>query len=122
MSSDELKDKLDSLFRLQDLDIMIRELQDPQLKGTEEKMGISVGHLEKLRLARTRLADRIPVLDLRLYERISRHFTHAIVPVENRICLGCFMALPTSAVSLRTDPGHVRLCENCGRILYWLDY
>jgi predicted nucleic acid-binding Zn-ribbon protein len=122
VASDALKDKLDALFRLQDLDIMIQELQDPPTKGTEEKMGFPVDHLEKLQLARTRLAERIPAMDLRLYERISRHFAHAIVPVENRICLGCFMALPTSAVSLRTDPGHVRLCENCGRILYWLDY
>jgi predicted nucleic acid-binding Zn-ribbon protein len=122
VENDALKDKLDALFRLQDLDIMIRELKDPPTKGTEEKMGFSVAHLEKLQLARTRLAERIPALDLRLYERISRHFTHAIVSVENRICLGCFMGLPTSAVSLRTEPGMVRLCENCGRILYWLDY
>ncbi len=122
MEPDPLKEKLDALFRLQDLDIMIRELQDPTTKGTEEKMGFPVGHLEKLQLARTRLAERIPPSDLRLYERISRRFTHAIVPVENRTCLGCFMGLPTSAVSLRTDPGNVRLCENCGRILYWLDY
>jgi predicted nucleic acid-binding Zn-ribbon protein len=122
VSSNELKDKLDALFRLQDLDIMIREQQDPDTGGSEKKMGFPVAHLEQLKQARTRLAERIAVQDLRLYERISRRFTHAIVPVENRICLGCFMALPTSAVSLRTDPDHVRLCENCGRILYWLDY
>ena len=38
------------------------------------------------------------------------------------LAFALLVALPTSAVSLRTDPGHVRLCENCGRILYWLDY
>ena len=119
--NEALKDKLDALFRLQDLDIMIRELQDPITRGHEEKLGFRVGQLEKLQLARTRLAEKIKTPDLRLYERIARRFTHAIVPVEERTCLGCYMALPTSAVSLRTDPEHIRVCENCGRILYWLD-
>jgi predicted nucleic acid-binding Zn-ribbon protein len=116
-----LKDKLDALFRLQDLDIMIREIQDPEKRSHEERMGFSVGRLEKLHSTRVRLAERIPQPDLRLYERIARRFTHAIVPVEERTCLGCYMALPTSAVSLRTAPDQIRTCENCGRILYWLD-
>jgi len=118
--SEVLKDKLDALFRLQDLDIMIRELRDPEARDREEKLGFRLGQLEKLQQARTRLAQSVPVPDLRLYERIARRFTHAIVPVEERTCLGCYMALPTSAVSLKTDPDHIRVCENCGRILYWL--
>ena len=118
---DGLKDKLDALFRLQDLDIMIRELQDPERRGHEERLGFPLSQLEKLQQTRARLAERIPAQDLRLYERISRRFTHAIVPVEDRTCLGCYMALPTSAVSLRTAPDQVRVCENCGRLLYWLD-
>ena len=119
--SESLRDKLDHLFRLQDLDIMIRELQDPETKGAEEKLGFKVAGLDKLLSARARVAERIDPQDLRLYERISRRFTHAIVPVEDRTCLGCYMALPTSAVSLKADPDHIRLCENCGRLLYWLD-
>jgi predicted nucleic acid-binding Zn-ribbon protein len=119
--NEPLKDKLDALFRLQDLDIMIRELQDPEMKSTEEKIGFRLPALEKLLAARARLAEMIPPADLRLYERISRRHSHAIVPVEDRICLGCQMTLPTSAVSLRTDPDHIRTCESCGRILYWLE-
>lgn len=119
--SEALKVKLDALFRLQDLDLMIRELRDPETRGAEEKLGFRLGQMEMLLQTRARLAERIPLPDLRLYERISRRFTHAIVPVEERTCLGCYMALPTSAVSLRTDPDHLRICENCGRILYWLE-
>jgi predicted nucleic acid-binding Zn-ribbon protein len=118
---DRLKDKLDHLFRLQDLDIMIREAQDPEMKSTEEKMGVRISALEKLLAARSRLAEKVPPADLRLYERIARRHSHAIVPVEDRTCLGCHMALPTAAVSLRSDPEHIRTCENCGRILYWLE-
>jgi len=119
--SDSLRDTLDRLFRLQDLDTMIREAQDPELKSREEKMGFRMAALEKLVAARARLAEKIPATDLRLYERISRRHSHAIVPVDGRICLGCHMALPTSAVPLGTDPGHVRTCESCGRILYWIE-
>lgn len=119
--SDLLRDKLDALFRLQDLDIMIREARDPEMKRSEEQMGFRIPDVEKLIAARSRVAGRINPQDLRLYERIARRHSHAIVPVEDRTCLGCYMALPTSAVSLRTDPDHLRVCESCGRILYWLE-
>jgi predicted nucleic acid-binding Zn-ribbon protein len=118
--SDLLRDKLDALFRLQDLDIMIREAQDPEMKSREEEMGFRLT-LDKLLTARARLAEKVDPLDLRLYERIARRHHHGIVPVEERTCLGCYMALPTSAVSQRSDPDHLRVCENCGRILYWLE-
>ena len=121
MVNESLRDKLDQLFRLQDLDIMIREAQDPDQKSREEKMGFRVAPLDNLLAARTRLAEKVPPSDLRLYERISRRHHHAIVPVDGRICLGCHMTLPTSAVSLTTDPDHIRTCESCGRILYWID-
>lgn len=110
-----------NLFRLQDLDVLIAEAADPEVKSSEEKMGFSLDHLDKLRTARERLAESIDKRDLRLYEKISRRMTHAIVPVEDRTCLGCYIALPTSAVSLTTDPGQLLTCENCGRILYWLE-
>ena len=37
--------------------------------------------------------------------------------MRERVCLGCFVTLPTSA-----SPGvgeSLTLCESCGRILYW---
>ncbi len=116
-----LTEKLDRLFRLQDLDIMLAESQDPERKREEEEMGFRVGTIEKLTTARTRLTAQIDPRDLRLYERIAKRHKHAIVPVEDRTCLGCYMALPTSAVSLRTEPDLLLTCENCGRILYWLE-
>lgn len=119
--SDQLRDTLAQLFRLQDLDTMIREAQDPELKSSEERMGFRVPDLNKLVAARARVAEKIPAQDLRLYERIARRHNHVIVPVDGRICLGCHMALPTSAVSLKSDPEHIRTCESCGRILYWID-
>lgn len=119
--STPLAERLDRLFRLQDLDIMIAETEDPEQKRTEEKMGFRIEATEKLRAARQRMVEKIEPRDLRAYERIAKRYHHAIVPVEERTCLGCYMALPTSSVSLRAEPEQLLTCENCGRILYWLE-
>ncbi len=121
MSDSALSIRLMNLFRLQDLDILIRESEDPDLTSSEEEMGFPHPHMDKLHSARERLAERIEKRDLRLYQKIAKRLEHAIVPVEDRTCLGCYIALPTSAVSLTTDPEQLLTCENCGRILYWLE-
>ena len=120
-SNSALSVRLMNLFRLQDLDILIREASDPELKSSEEKMGFAHPHLDKLQAARERLLETIDKRDLRLYQKIAKRLTHAIVPVEDRTCLGCYIGLPTSAVSLTTDPDQLLTCESCGRILYWLE-
>ena len=120
-STNSLNVRLMNLFRLQDLENLIAESEDPEMKSSEEKMGFSHPHLDKLRTARERLLEAIDKRDLRLYQKISKRMSHAIVPVEDRTCLGCYIGLPTSAVSLTTDPGQLLTCENCGRILYWLE-
>lgn len=121
VTSSPIVDRLGRLFRLQDLDIMLREADDPNYKQSEVQMGFSHQALEALRSTRQKLADTIAPRDLRLYERIAKKHTHGIVPVVDRICLGCHMTLPTSAVSLSTDPEQLLSCENCGRILYWIE-
>lgn len=121
MPNSALLDRLGRLFRLQDLDIMIREMQDPAFKKSQEDMGFRVQALGKLQTAREKLAETIDKPDLRLYDRIAKKHDHGIVPVEDRICLGCYMTLPTSAGRLTSSPDHLLTCENCGRILYWLE-
>jgi predicted nucleic acid-binding Zn-ribbon protein len=116
-----LSERLGRLFRLQDLDIMIREMQDPAFQKTQEQMGFRLQALEKLQTARERLAETIDKPDLRLYDRIAKKHDHGIVPVAERICLGCYMTLPTSAGRVSSQPEHLLTCENCGRILYWLE-
>ncbi len=113
--------RLGDLFRLQDLEVMIREAKDPELRKSEEDMGFTHKALEQLENARETLLERIAPRDLRLYDRVSKKLHHAIVPVEARTCLGCYIALPTSAVPLTSDPSQLLTCENCGRILYWIE-
>jgi predicted nucleic acid-binding Zn-ribbon protein len=110
-----MNEKLRMLVALQDLDMMIRES-----KQEEESLGFKIQHLEKLHTAREHLAAQIDDEWLRLYERVAKRHGRAVVPVEGGVCLGCFMGLPTSA-QIKPKPGeNIRVCENCGRILYWL--
>ena len=110
-----MNEKLRLLVVLQDLDLMIRDS-----KQEEESLGFQIQNLEKLHAAREHLAEQIEVEWLRLYDRVSKRHGRAVVPVEEGVCLGCFMGLPTSA-QIKPKPGEdIRVCENCGRILYWL--
>jgi len=103
------------LVSLQDLDMMIKES-----KQEEENLGFQIQNLEKLIAAREHLAQQIEDKWLAMYERVSKRLGRAVVPVEGGVCLGCFMGLPTSHQVSPKRGEDVSVCENCGRILYWL--
>ena len=113
--------QLHLLVNLQDLDTLIREAEDAERQAEFRKMGLSVENLEPLYAARAKLVAKIDVRYLRIYERIRKKYGRAVVPVENRTCLGCFQAVPPSFFSEVTADRQVKLCENCGRILYLLE-
>jgi predicted nucleic acid-binding Zn-ribbon protein len=113
-----MNSQLEALIALQDLDLLIREARDPAQAGHEESLGFTLENVEKLEQTRSRLTRQIDSRVLQTYERISRRFVRAVVPVDGRVCLGCFMGLPTSTARRSPDPATVESCENCGRILY----
>ncbi len=106
------------LVSLQNLDIMIREVR----LGHEEKLGFRIDKLDQLIESRNKLAAEIDEGDLGIYERVAKRYDYvsAVVPVQGKSCLGCFMGLPTSAVRTDENTESLLLCENCGRILYWV--
>ena len=121
MPRSQILDRLQRLSHLQDLEMMIHEAEDTSVKEIEEEMGFHLRGLEKLHAAREKCRAQVDPRDLRLFDRIVKRHHRAIVPVEDRICLGCYVNLPTSI----SPPGGVQerllTCENCGRILYWLE-
>lgn len=110
-----MSERIRLLVALQDLDLMIKES-----KQEEETLGFQIKNLEKLRTAREHLASQVEAKWLNMYERVSKKFGRAVVPVEAGVCLGCFMGLPTSHQASPKKDEDVSVCENCGRILYWL--
>ncbi len=121
MPDSRMLDRMQKLSHLQDLEMMLREAEDATSKKREEDMGFDLRGLEKLKAARDKFRAQIDPRDLRVFDRIIKRHPRAIVPVEDRICLGCYMALPTSVNPANADQERLLTCENCGRILYWLD-
>lgn len=115
-----MSDRVQNLAALQDLELMIREVEDPASKEKEEALGFSMDGLARLTKEREKLLKRIPKRDLRIYQRIRRKYEWAVVRVVSRVCLGCFQALPTKAKRTLGEKDPLPACENCGRILYWL--
>ena len=116
MSSMEEQIKL--LVALQDLDLMLREAKDNDTAEEFKQMGFKLDGIAELQKAREDLAGRIEKRLLNRYERVSKSYGRAIVPVTGNLCLGCFVTLPTSYPSLQTKDEFLT-CENCGRILFF---
>jgi predicted nucleic acid-binding Zn-ribbon protein len=115
---EKIDDEIKLLVALQDLDLMIREAKDSETSTEMKQMGFKLEGIDVLQEARTNLSKRIRPQLLNRYERLSKSYGRAVVPVTGNLCLGCFSTLPTSYPSLRTK--HTLLtCENCGRILYF---
>ena len=115
-----MHEQLHLLVHLQDLDTMIRESQDEKRRTELENLGFSLDNVEPLQAAREKLVGKIDRKYLRVYERLSAKYGRAVVPVENKTCLGCFQSVPPSFYSEITADQPVKVCENCGRILYML--
>lgn len=115
-----MHEQLHLLVSLQDLDTLIKETEDPDRMAELEALGFTMGNIEPLRSAREKLVAKIEQRYLRIYDRLGSKHSRAVVPVEERTCLGCFQNVPPSFFSEITADRPVKVCENCGRILYLL--
>lgn len=114
----EMEEQVKLLVALQDLDLMLREAEDTDTSSELKQMGFKLDGITELRQARENLAKRIKPQLLNRYERVSKSYGRAVVPVTGNLCLGCFVTLPTSYPSLKTKNSFLT-CESCGRILYF---
>jgi predicted nucleic acid-binding Zn-ribbon protein len=115
-----LSEQLQTLVRLQDLDLLIREARDPELSVYETRLGFETRNLRRVERARDELAQQLDTRLLQTYERMSRRFSRVVVAVERSVCQGCRMSLPTSTASKNAHESTIENCQNCGRILYRL--
>ncbi len=59
---------------------------------------------------------------LSIYERLLKNKKDkVIVPIESRICGGCYIALTAQHENLVRKGERLVFCEHCSRILYWID-
>jgi hypothetical protein len=106
-----------AVLQLHDVDLMLAEMRNPKLVARLKKLGYECGPVVALERARIRLLGQIERRWLNHYERALRRYGRAVAVVRERVCLGCFITLPTSASPSGDEA--MTLCESCGRILYW---
>jgi len=87
-----------------------------ELRKDEEEL---LARLSVLEAERMEIAQRISQQDLRAYEDLrSQKGGQAVALLENGICQGCRVALPTSLVQRVRRGSEVVYCGSCQRILY----
>ncbi|HMB71509.1 MAG TPA: hypothetical protein VKU85_19525 [bacterium] len=111
-----MADGVQKLAALQDIDLMIRDVSE------EKDLGFSTEGRVSLDEAREKLAGQIENRDLRLYERLRKRYDRAVVPVIDHRCVGCSNMVPTARRMSGEDrtTRKVVVCENCGRILFFV--
>lgn len=114
--AEKIKTQIEFLVALQDLDLMLKEIEEVKELGFE----VNEEGTSTLNRARTELVQKLKKQLVSNYERLRSRYKRAIVPVKEDTCLGCFMRVPTSITAQGRTDTEVIVCENCGRILYWL--
>ncbi len=116
---------LSGLVLLGDVDLLLREVEAVGSRQRLRKLGFVVVDVPRLVAARDRLARAIDRRWMVGYERARQRYGRGIAAVRDRVCLGCFVTLPTSAARPAAEvraaeiTGAPGLCASCGRILYW---
>lgn len=108
--------QIELLVLYQDINLMLQEAEEEAAR-----MGFPTEGKEKLEEARGEIAKKIEPRFLRAYERLRTRYTHSIAPVKDDTCLGCFARLPTSYGAKGRHDESIFTCEQCGRILYWIE-
>jgi len=110
------KNQLELLVQYQDLQLMLQEVKTDNL----EDMGFDVTGTAKLKEAIVEMESLIKPRYLRAYQRLTTRHHRPIAPVSKDVCLGCFAKQPTSYKARAWDDKEIFTCEQCGRILYWI--
>ena len=90
-----------------------------QIKKDIERVNVEVAQLSEERLQKKQ--DVNPKV-MSIYERLIRQKqdTFAVVQLDDKICQGCYMSLTPNDVNEVHKCNKINTCENCSRILYWI--
>ena len=95
-----------------------RSWKSEQASLQAEHDGLS-GRIASLTSQRAEIAGSVEPADMKGYEQLRRSRGGlAVVPVEQRSCQGCRIALTLSVVQRARSGQELVTCQNCGRILF----
>ena len=107
---------LEALAQLHDIDLLLDETRDPGTPARLKGMGLALGATAPLERARAQLVTGVDRRWLTAYDRARARYGRGMTAVRERVCIGCFIKMPTSATPAGDSPV---LCESCARVLYW---
>lgn len=99
-------------------------LSEESSKKLEEEIKNSINLINEegkvLKTQREALAINVDQEILKIYSKLlSNKKDRVIVPIENRTCSGCHIALTAHLENLVRKGERLIFCEHCSRILYW---
>lgn len=107
----------DNVFILKELKENSKEKSSSiknELKSLEEKVKQEESKIKEI-------ADKLDDDLLKQYNNLKERKHSPIVLIENNICIGCNMRLPTYQLEELKNKENIINCESCGRILYLRD-
>jgi len=94
---------------------------ETKLEGERTRVNKEMGELktqlEQLNAERAPLAEKIPVKERTVYDRIVATRGQAIALLKGNLCSSCFMQLPPQVQNLTLLAQELVICPSCGRIL-----
>ncbi|MBN2198829.1 MAG: hypothetical protein JW747_03170 [Candidatus Aminicenantes bacterium] len=110
-----------------DIHAAVERDREDQSRFDQEKAALArekeywEGQVRELEARRKQILPQIPAEQTALYERISlRMGGQALSPVTDDFCTLCHMRIRPQMLSELIEKNEILLCENCGRILYWV--
>jgi predicted nucleic acid-binding Zn-ribbon protein len=88
----------------------------------EKRIGVVSAELTAAKEKQVEAEARVDEADLARYRRILKSKKDvAIVPIHSGACGGCHMKLTSQTVLSAKGGEALTSCENCGRLVYWLE-
>lgn len=93
-------------------------------KEIEHEIKVSITKINEegasLKKQRDEIVSEADPLTLKIYERLLKNKKdRVVVPIENRTCSGCHIALTAQHENLVRKGANLVFCEHCSRIHFW---
>ena len=99
-----------------------KEQVDEEVSGHNRRAEGSKARAAELEEERKKFVDMLEPDVNALYDRILKSKGDvAVSPLEHGVCGGCHMKVTNSTLSSVRTGAALTHCENCGRVLYWVD-
>ena len=116
---EELKGKLKAAETVRD---ETKDQVDDEVSGHNKRAEGSKKRAAELEEERKQFVEVLEPDIIALYDRILKSKGDvAVSPLEKGICGGCHMKVTTATLHNVRSGDQLAHCENCGRVLYWVD-